>query len=189
MSVREYIVKSFDKEYEQKSLPELRKAPVAALSGVNQTDADSLKNAFGIDNIQELALNKYVLLSQAINTFSKYSGKILDKEFNSAEFEELRKKPVSAIAGVSETDATLLKNAFGINSIQDLAENKYVKVAQLVNMSASLFEMTETVKTPQQASLPKPPQTPMPSQPTQPQQTTQPTQTSTNQPTQTPATS
>lgn len=179
MSVREYILKSFDKEYEQKSLPELRKAPVAALSGVNQTDADALKNAFGIDTVEELALNKYALLAQAINAFSKYSGKVLDKEFNSAEFEELRKKPVSAISGVSEADATLLKNALGINTIQDLAENKYVRIAQLVNMSASLFEMTKTEQTPQQASIPKPPQTPQPSQPTQPQQTPQPAQTPT----------
>jgi predicted RecB family nuclease len=176
MSVREYIVKSFDKEYEQKTLQELSKAPVAALSGVSQSDADSLKAAFGIDTVKELALNKYVLLSQAINVFSKCSGKILDKEFNSAEFEELRKKPVSAISGVSETDATLLKNAFGINTIQDLAENKYVRIAQLINMSASLFEMVNSEQSPQQTSVPEPPKTPQPSQPTQPQQTPQPAQ-------------
>jgi len=174
MSVREYVLKSFDKEYEQKSLMELRKAPLSAISGISQTDAESLKNAFGIDTIEELAMNKYVLLAQAINAFSKYSGKILDKEFNSAEFDELRKKPVSAISGVSDTDATLLKNAFGVNTIQDLAENKHVKIAQLVNMSTRLFEMAKTEQTTQPASLPKMPQTPQPSQPTQPQQTPQP---------------
>jgi predicted RecB family nuclease len=167
MSVREYILKSFDKEYEQKPLMELRKAPVSALSGVSQTDADSLKNAFGIDTIEEFAMNKYVLLAQAINAFSKYSGKILDKEFNSAEFDELRKKPVSAISGVSDADATLLKNAFGINTIQDLAESKYIEIAQLVNMSARLFETAKTEQTTQEASIPKPPQTPQPTQPTQ----------------------
>ncbi len=167
MSVKEYILKSFDKEYEQKSFPELRKAPVAALSGISQNDADSLKTAFGIDTVGELALNKYVLLSQAINVFSKCSGKILDKEFNSAEFEELRRKPVSAISGVSEADATLLKNALGIDTIQDLAENKYVRIAQLINMSASLFEMTNNEKSPQQTSTPEPPQSPQASQPAQ----------------------
>lgn len=164
MSVREYILKSFDKEYEQKSLPELRKAPVSALSGISQSDADSLKAAFGIDTVGELALNKYVLLSQAINVFSTCSGKILDKEFNSAEFEELRKKPVSAISGVSEADATLLKNSLGINTIQDLAENKYVRIAQLINMSASLFEMANTAQSLQQTSMPEPPKTPQPAQ-------------------------
>ncbi len=164
MSVREYILKSFDKEYEQKSLPELRKAPVSALSGISQNDADSLKAAFGIDTVGELALNKYVLLSQAINVFSTCSGKILDKEFNSAEFEELRKKPVSAISGVSEADATLLKNSLGINTIQDLAENKYVRIAQLINMSASLFEMANTAQSLQQTSMPEPPKTPQPAQ-------------------------
>jgi len=164
MSVREYVVKSFDKEYEQKSLLELRKAPVSALSGISQNDADSLKTAFGIDTVGELALNKYVLLSQAINVFSTCSGKILDKEFNSAEFEELRKKPVSAISGVSEADATLLKNSLGISTIQDLAENKYVRIAQLINMSASLFEMANNAQSPQQTSMPEPPKTPQPAQ-------------------------
>ncbi len=173
MNVREYILKSFDKEYEQNSLKELCKAPIYAISGVSQDDAASLKNAFGIASVEELAVNKYVLLSQAINVFSKHSGKILDKEFNSAEFEELRKKPVSAISGVSESDAALLKNTFGINTIQDLAENKYVKIAQLVAMNAQLFETAESEQTAQQALPPEPPQTPQPSQPTQPQENLQ----------------
>lgn len=182
MSVREFLLKSFDKEYEQKSLMELRKTQVFAISGISETDAASLKDAFGITSVEDLAENKYVLLAQAINAFSKYSGKILDKEFNSAEFEELRKKPVSAISGISETDATLLKNALGINTIQDLAENKYVKIAQLVTANARLFETAKTDQVPQQVSLPEPPRPPQPSQPVQPQQTTQASQTPPTQP-------
>jgi len=174
MNVRELVLVSFDKEYEQRSLKELAKAPISAISGISETDATSLKSAFGIDTVEELARNKYVLLSQAVNVFSKYSGKILDKEFNSAEFEELRKKPVSAISGISETDASLLKNAFGIDTIQDLAENKYVQIAQLVSMNSRLFETAKPVQTSESVSLPKPPQAPQPSQPTQPQQSQQP---------------
>jgi len=177
MSVRQYLLKSFDKEYEQNSLMELCKAPVSAISGVSQNDAASLKDAFGITTIEELATNKYVSMAQAINAFSRYAGKILDKEFNSAEFEELKKKPVSAISGVSDADATLLKNAFGINTVQDLAENKFIKIAQLVTLNARLFETAKTEQTPQQTSLPKTPQTPQPSQPTQPSQTPKSTQT------------
>lgn len=131
-----------------------------------------------------MAENKYVLLAQAINTFSKYSGKILDKEFNSAEFEDLRKKPVSTISGVSDSDATLLKNAFGINTIQDLAENKYIKIAQLVTVNSRLFETPKTEQTTQQVSPPKPQQSPQPSQPAQQQQTTQSSQTPATQPSQ-----
>jgi predicted RecB family nuclease len=180
MNVRELVLMSFDKEYEQRSLPELCKAPVSAINGVSETDAIALKNAFGIATVEELAKNKHVLLSQAINVFSKYSGKILDKEFNSAEFEELRKKPVSAISGVSETDATLLKNAFSINTIQDLAESKYIQIAQIVTMNSRLFDGKDEPSQ-QQPSLPKPPQN-LPTQPTQPQQTVQPSATQPSQP-------
>lgn len=184
MSVREYLLRSFDKEYEQKSLMELCKAPVSAISGISEADAASLKNAFGITSVEDLAENKYVLLAQAINAFSKYSERIVDKEFNSAEFEELRKKPIWAISGVSEADATLLKNAFGINTIQDLAENKQIKIAQLVTANARLLETAKTEQAPQQVSPPEPPRPPQPSQPVQPQQTTQSSQTPPTQPSQ-----
>ncbi|UCD97316.1 MAG: hypothetical protein JSV35_05415 [Candidatus Bathyarchaeota archaeon] len=55
---------------------------------------------------------------------------MLDRAFESKEYEDLGKKPVHAIAGVSEDDAALLKRAFGIDNIVELAENKYVAVAQ-----------------------------------------------------------
>ncbi len=138
MSVPEFIVKYFDKEYEKLSLEELCGAPVSAISGVSESDAADLKKAFGINTVADLAANKYVLLAQGINFFSKFSGKILDKEFEATEFKELRGKPVSAISGISENDAALLKKAFGINTIQDLAENKYVGISQLVAAMAAL---------------------------------------------------
>lgn len=141
MSASEFIVKFFDKKYEKLSFGELCKAPVSAISGVSESDAADLKKAFGIDTVEDLATNKYISLAQGINCFSKSSGKVLDKEFESSEFEELRKKPVSAISGISESDAVLVKKAFGIGTIQELAENKYVMVAQLATAVASLAKI------------------------------------------------
>jgi hypothetical protein len=40
--------------------------------------------------------------------------------------------PVSALAGVSETDAELLKKAFNIKTVGDLGKNKYFRAAQLL---------------------------------------------------------
>jgi len=125
-----FIVKFYDKAYEDKSIVELAKAPVAAISGVSESDAVDLKKAFGIETVEDLATNKYVMLAQGINCFSECSGQILDKVFESKEYENLARKPVSAISGVSEEDAALLKKAFGINNIKELAENKYVAIAQ-----------------------------------------------------------
>ena len=66
---------------------------------------------------------------------------ILDKTFESTEFEELRAKPVFAITGVSETDAQLLKRAFNVDTIQDLAENKFVCIAQTIIALAFLEDL------------------------------------------------
>ena len=80
-----FVVKFFDKAYENKSIEELVKAPVSAISGVSESDAADLKKAFGIDTVEELANNKYVKLAQGINCFSSCSGEILDKAFESKE--------------------------------------------------------------------------------------------------------
>lgn len=141
MSLQEFIVKYFDKTYEHLPLRELRHAPVSAISGVSEADGADLKKAFGIKTVGDFATNKYVLLAQAINAFSRYSGKVLDKEFESTEFEKLREKPVSAISGISEGDAALFKRAFGIDTIGELAENKYVQIAQLTTIPVSMMEL------------------------------------------------
>ena len=140
-----FIVKFFDKAYEDMSIIELVKAPVAAISGVSESDAEDLKKAFGIRTVEDLATNKFVRLAQGINCFSSCSGAILDKEFESKEYEELAAKPPSAISGVSEGDAVLMKKAFGIDNIQELAENKYVAIAQATVALAALVRYLKDV--------------------------------------------
>ena len=133
-----FIAKFFDKAYETEGILELVKAPVSAISGVSEADAEALKKAFGIETVEDLADNKFVTVAQAISLFAESTAMILDKKFESKEYEELANKPVSAISGVSETDAALLKKAFGINTIKDLAENKYVAIAQATVSLADL---------------------------------------------------
>ena len=133
-----FIAKFFDKAYETEGILELAKAPVSAISGVSEADAEALKKAFGIKTVEDLADNKFVTVAQAISLFAESTAMILDKKFESKEYEELANKPVSAISGVSETDAALLKKAFGINTIKDLAENKYVAIAQATVSLADL---------------------------------------------------
>jgi len=55
-----------DKAYQHLSLKELAKAPVAALSGVSDADAELLYQAFRIKTIEDLARLKYVRWAQAI---------------------------------------------------------------------------------------------------------------------------
>ena len=146
MSIQEFVVRYFDKEFEQRSLRELRDAPVSAISGVSESDAADLQKAFGIRTVGDLAAHQYVLVAQAINAFSRFSGKVLDKSFESAEFATLRDQPVSAISGISEEDAALLKKAFHIDTIADLAENKFVQIAQLATIPVSMMEFLAPAK-------------------------------------------
>ncbi len=57
--------------------------------------------------------------------------KFFDKEFEQKEFSELVDAPVDAIAGVSKADA--LKQVLNIQTIRDLAENKFVLIAQALS--------------------------------------------------------
>ncbi len=60
------IASKVDKAYENKSIAELADAPVSALQGVSDADAEHLKSAFGIATVRDLGTNKFFLWAQAI---------------------------------------------------------------------------------------------------------------------------
>jgi hypothetical protein len=59
------IAGKLDKSYESKSIAEIADAPVAALQGVSDDDAQKLKDAFNITTVRDLGTNKYFLWAQA----------------------------------------------------------------------------------------------------------------------------
>ncbi|CAL9352417.1 hypothetical protein SUDANB58_00491 [Streptomyces sp. enrichment culture] len=56
--------------------------------------------------------------------------KVLDKAWADKPLTEILAAPVSALKGVSDRDGELLKEAFGVTTVADLAELKYVRWAQ-----------------------------------------------------------
>ena len=58
--------------------------------------------------------------------------KFVDKKYEKMSFKELANAPVDAIAGISEGDAKLLKEAFKVKTVKDLAKLKYVRWAQAI---------------------------------------------------------
>ncbi len=60
------ITTKVDKAYEGMSITELAGAPVAALQGVSDADAEKLKSAFGVKTVRDLGTNKYFLWAHAI---------------------------------------------------------------------------------------------------------------------------
>lgn len=65
-------------------------------------------------------------------------AKLLDKEWEEKTLDEVLAAPVSALAGVSESDATALRQAFNISTVADLGKNKYVRAAQALYDLANL---------------------------------------------------
>ncbi|MCQ6552269.1 hypothetical protein NPS70_03500 [Streptomyces sp. C10-9-1] len=55
---------------------------------------------------------------------------VLDKAWADKPLGEVLAAPVAALKGVSERDGELLKEAFGVESVADLAELKYARWAQ-----------------------------------------------------------
>jgi hypothetical protein len=61
------LAKQLDKAYEDLSVAEVLDAPVAALSGVSEGDAEKLAAAFGIKTVRDLGTNKYFRLAAALS--------------------------------------------------------------------------------------------------------------------------
>ncbi|GII58338.1 hypothetical protein Pth03_67270 [Planotetraspora thailandica] len=58
MTVTADLAKLLDRKYENMSLTELMKAPVSAMSGISEKDADLLRQAFNIKTIGDLGRNR-----------------------------------------------------------------------------------------------------------------------------------
>lgn len=60
----------------------------------------------------------------------------VDKAYEGMSLTELADAPVSALQGLSAGDAEHLKAAFGIDTIRELATNKYYRWAQAITALA-----------------------------------------------------
>ena len=67
MNINNAVVKA----WEDKSLKEIADAPVSALQGVSEGDAEKLQAAFNVKTISDLAKLKYVKWAQAIVTLAE----------------------------------------------------------------------------------------------------------------------
>ncbi len=66
MAISADLAKQLDKAYEDLSVSEVLDAPVAALAGVSEGDAEKLAAAFGIKTVRDLGANKYFRLAAAL---------------------------------------------------------------------------------------------------------------------------
>ncbi len=75
MAVTADLAQLLDKEWEDRSLAEILKAPVSALQGVSEGDADLLRQAFNIKTVGDLGKNKYFQAAQALTVLDEAGAK------------------------------------------------------------------------------------------------------------------
>jgi hypothetical protein len=74
MAVTANLDKVLDKQYEGMSLAELVNAPVAALAGVSDGDAELLQQAFNIKTIGDLGRNKFFRVAASLVDLADRAG-------------------------------------------------------------------------------------------------------------------
>ena len=63
-------------------------------------------------------------------------ARYVDRAHEQKEFTELAELPIDALQGVSAADAEALQKAFGVKTIRQLAEHKFIKAAQAITLLA-----------------------------------------------------
>lgn len=66
MAISADLDKQLDKAYENLTVAEVLDAPVAALAGVSEGDAEKLAAAFNIKTVRDLGNNKYFRTAAAL---------------------------------------------------------------------------------------------------------------------------
>lgn len=74
MALSVNMSKALDKAWEDKSLAEILDAPVSALAGVTDADAEKLNAAFGIKTVRDLGSNKYFATAGVLVALSNHVG-------------------------------------------------------------------------------------------------------------------
>jgi hypothetical protein len=74
MAISVTLDKVLDKQYESLSLADLVNAPVSALAGVSEGDAQLLQQAFNIKTVGDLGRNKFLRVAVSLVELAERTG-------------------------------------------------------------------------------------------------------------------
>jgi hypothetical protein len=63
-------------------------------------------------------------------------AKYVDKAHEQKNFVDLAELPIDALQGMSAADAEAIHKAFGVKTIRQLAEHKFIRAAQAITLLA-----------------------------------------------------
>jgi len=141
MPFKNDLVALIDESHRSKSFGQLAASPPGILAGLTHTQGARLMQALDVTTIGELAQSRYVLWAQSITHLARYErvdgfnpslAAILDRQWEKASLRDLARARPSIFTGLSAKEATLLEEAAGIRTVEDLATNRYVLMAQVI---------------------------------------------------------
>jgi hypothetical protein len=141
MPFKNDLVALIDESHRGKTFGQLAASPPGILAGLTHAQGARLMQALDVTTIEELAQSRYVLWAQSITHLSKYErvdgfnpslAAILDGQWEKKSLRELARARPSIFTGLSAKEATMLEEAAGIRTVEDLATNRYVLMAQVI---------------------------------------------------------
>lgn len=138
------------KAYQGKSIQELTQAPVSAIKGISEALGKKLEEVFGIQTIRDMATNKFaewasgtVLLADTDEGKAKRPARSSRKKAEDGTDtrrapESAADAPINRLQGISERQAELLQGEFRIDTVRDLANNRFFSIARAIVMLADV---------------------------------------------------
>lgn len=124
------------KAYEGYTPVELADAPVAALRGISAATGRKLKSAFGMDTIRDMASNEFFEQADGIVTLADAEadrgGATHDPGRRPSSLEQLAAGPLARMEGVTPHQARVLQHTLKIDTVRDLAGNRFFRLARAI---------------------------------------------------------
>lgn len=125
------------KAYHGQSAAELAEAPVAALKGVSDETGRKLESAFGIRSIGDLATCRLVERAASITVLADAEIEAMKAEKGAPDSSgagviAAADGPLAGIDGVTPRQARLLRELLRVETVRDLARNRFVRLAQAI---------------------------------------------------------
>lgn len=124
------------KAYDGLTPAELADAPVAALRGISDASGRKLKSAFGMKSIRDMADSEVFERADGVVTLVDVEGMghapAAEGKEKRSPLRELAEGPVHRLEGVTPHQARVLQHTLKINSVRDLAGNRYFRLARAI---------------------------------------------------------
>jgi len=123
------------KSYDGMTAAELAKAPIDALKGVSRATAERLASAFGMETIRDMSNSAAFEQAQGIVTLAdaeQFGMRGGDVSSRYRALTRLAEGPVHQLESVSRRQADVLQNLFRVETVRDLAQNRFFSLAKAI---------------------------------------------------------